>query len=674
MTLLANLAVLVVFALVVRGMLAAREVTWTRLALAVVGGYVLGGGVGVLLLVDITGLPDPAAVAAMEEQFSTEGFAATLVAVSLPFQVIATMAAVVVLELVRPRPVARGGLRPLRPVRAIRRRIAMARRLGQIVRIATRHGLAPALGLRRGEVPTRDPRELARRIRVALEDAGGVFVKLGQLLATRPDLLPPEALAELGQLHAAARPLSSQEVRDAVEASLPDTSLMTSGPAGSRLEAAFAGFDDRPLGSASIAQAHVARLRDGREVVVKVRRPGLEDVVERDLAIMLWLARVAQRRTVWGRTYEVVGLAQDVQQTLRAELDLRNEARHASELAEGLAGQVGLRVPAIVDELTSSRLLVMERLHGTTLAAAPRGRSADEARDLADRLCTSQIRAMLEGERFHGDPHPGNVLLLDDGGLGLIDFGVTGKLDAFERAAMFQLLLAVKLREPTLLYGSLVAVGAIDPATPPDDIERALARWMAAHLVPGLPSADALTELLRLTTSLGIRLPPQASTMFRALATLAGTLEHLSPGYPLVDRIAEEGGHQVGDLLAPRSFGELVQREWAQLGPILRRAPRHLDRVATMLEHGGVTTKVRLFSEPDDVRVVERLVDRAILAVLALGTGALGVLLLGTDAGPHLAGTGIRLVEVLGWAGLFAGLVLLLRVLLEVLRGPARGP
>ncbi len=669
LNLLSNLAVLVVFALAVRGLLGAREVTWTRMALAVVGGYVTGGGVGLLLLVDVNRLADPDAIQAIEGQVA-EAFASW---VSLPFQVIATMAAVVLLELIRPRPAPRRSLRPVRPLRAIRRRVQITVRMAQITRFATRHGLAPALGLRRGQLPTRDPRELSRRIRVALEDAGGVFVKLGQLLATRPDLLPPEALSELGRLHAAARPLTAAEVREAIEFALRESGVQaTEGQGGSLLDAAFAEFDDQPLGSASIAQAHLARLHDGRDVVIKVRRPGLEDLVERDLAIMQWLARLAQRRTTWGMAYGAVGLAEDFEATLRAELDFRNEARQGRDLATTLTQHPDVTAPRIIEELTSQRLLVMERLHGQPLSSVPQDRIGEQARTLADRLCASQISAMLNGERFHGDPHPGNVMVLDDGTLGLIDFGVTGKLDAFERSAMLQMLLAIKLQEPTLLFESLVAVGAIGPATAPDEIERALARWMAAHLVPGLPSADALTELLRLSSSLGIRLPPQASTMFRALATLAGTLELLSPGYPLIEQVAEQGSGQVTQMFAPNSLNELVQREWAQLGPILRRAPRHLDRIATMLEHGGITTKVRLFSDPEDIAVVERLANRGILSLLALGVSALAIMLLGTDTGPNVAGTDIRLVEVLGWTGLFAGLVLLLRVLLDVLRTNAR--
>jgi ubiquinone biosynthesis protein len=318
----------------------------------------------------------------------------------------------------------------------------------------------------------------------------------------------------------------------------------------------------------------------------------------------------------------------------------------------------------------------MDRMAGTPLASLPLAVADADAparRGLADELCASQVEAMLEGRRFHGDPHPGNVLLLDDGGLGLIDFGMTGRLDSFEQASVFQLLLALQLGEPSLLYESLVAVGAIEATRDPGEIERELARFLAANVGDGLPPASALTDLLRLTARLGFRLPPQTSTMFRALATLAGTLEQLSPGYPLIEQVAALGGAQFQRRSSPASVAELVQREWAQLGPLLQRAPRHLDRLATLAEHGRLTARVRLFSDAEDVAVVERLVNRVVLTALSLGLGLLATLLLATDAGPVLAGSDIRLLEAIGWLGLFGSAVLFLRILLEVMRPSPEG-
>jgi ubiquinone biosynthesis protein len=652
MGLLANLLLVVAFAWVVRGLLGATAVTWPRALLAVVVGSALGATVAGLLLLDSL---DVAELTAWEVT------ARELAPVALPFQIVATMLVVVVLELVHAGPAAPRRARwPARPWRALRHGFGVVARAFEVGRILTRHGLAPLLGLRRGEVDARDPATLARHARQALEEAGGMFVKLGQLLVTRPDLLPPAALAELGRLHAAATPLPIEVVRTALTAEL-----------GQPLEAVVASFEDRPLGSASIAQAHRARLLDGREVVVKVQRPGLEQVVARDLTIVRWLARTAERRTAWGRAYGTVGLAEEFAVALRSELDFVLEARHASELARAVESQPRVHVPAIVEELTSRRVLVMEHLAGRTLTDLAEEPAPAVALELADALSASQIEAMLAGARFHGDPHPGNVLLLTDGRLGLIDFGITGKLDAFERASVFQLLVALHLESPTLLVESLVAVGAVQPTQELDELERQLARFLAVHLGPGLPPADALPELLRLTTELGIHLPPQTSVMFRSLATLAGTLERLVPGYPLIERVAALGGAELEERMAPASAREFVTREWAELGPVLRRAPRHLDRLATTIEHGRFTTRVRLFDDPGDVRVLERLVNRAVLTALSLGVGLLAVLLLGTAAGPDLAGSGVRLLEVLGWLGLFGASVLLLRVLLDVLRSEA---
>jgi ubiquinone biosynthesis protein len=650
MGLVGNVVIVLVFARVVRGLLGARELTWPRLLVAVILGSASGASLAAVLLVDVT---DPAALVGQE---LPEGF--TLLA--LPFQVLATMLLVVVLEtlLARPR---REGLRLVRPWRAARRAASVTARGLQVSRILVRHGLGPALGLRRGDVGTRDPEELARRARTALEDAGGTFVKLGQLLASRPDLLPPAAVAELGRLHAGARPLDPAVARRAIEDELAVP-----------LDAVFAAVDWTPLGSASIAQVHAARLHDGREVVIKVRRPGLLQNVERDLAIAVRLARSAERRTVWGASYQVEALARDFAAALRTELDLRVEGHHAAEMHAAALGRADVRAPFVIEEWTTERLLVMERLVGTPLSQAARDHlDPGEAKRLADVLCATQVEAMLRGDRFHGDPHPGNVLLLDDGDLGLIDFGVTGRLDTFERSSVLQMLLALRLGQPSLLFESLVAVGAIPATRDPDEVERQLARFLAT-LGPGLPSATALTDLLRLTVRLGFRLPPQTSTMFRSLATLAGTLEHLSPGYPLIDEVAVLGGAELRERASPASLRELVEREWAQLGPLVQRAPRHLDRLATLLEHGGLSTRVRLFADAADVAVVERLVDRAVLTVTGLGLGLISVLMLAVEAGPELTGTGVGLLEVLGWCGLFGSAVLVLRVLLEVVRAHAR--
>lgn len=642
---LGSVAVVFLFAWVARAFLDARELTWRRLALAALAGIALGDSVAVFLVLDnLSEL----------QNLQVEEIAG----IALPFQLVATMGAIVVLEVLfsRRRERSRRVGFP-RPFRWLRNAAGNVSRAVEVSRILARQGLAPLLGWRGGEVPSRDPVELARRARMAMEEAGGMFVKLGQLLATRPDLVPPEAQAELSRLHSSAAPLD----RPTVERAMADQ-------LGRPIAEVFAEIDWTPLGSASIAQAHQGRLLDGSRVVVKVRRPDLSTVVDRDLAIMRWLARSAARRTEWGRTVGIEALAAEFAETLRGELDFNIESRNLVEMAEAVAEEPMVRVPRVYPELTSDGLLVMEWLDGTPMSKWEPGADVDR-RALADALCRSQVGAMLEGDRFHGDPHPGNILALDDGRLGLIDLGISDRLDAFERAAVFQMLVALRLEQPTLLYESMVSIGAVDPARhDPDEIERAFAQFMSAYLGSGLPPPEAMTDLMQLTGELGLTLPSSTVAMFRALATLTGTLEHLSPGYPIVETVADIGGDELRRRLAPSSAVDYLREEWAQIGPLLERMPRHVDRLATMLEHGRLVTRVRHFSDADDRRFIERVVNRVILTFLSIGTGVVSVMLMGTDAPtPMLLGeTG--LLDVLGWLGLFISVVLLLRVLLAVLR------
>lgn len=641
-----NLAILLVFAWLARSFLGARELTWRRTILATLIGLLLGAiGAAAFLVSDLENFD-------AFDTIRTE-FNALMLLLAVP----ATMAVMVLFEVLFSSGNHRGTRRRFRPFRTLRRWIRMWVRGFQVTRIAAHHGIAPLLGLGRGEASARTPAEIARRTRLSLEEAGGMFVKLGQLLVTRPDLLPPEALAELGLLHADVPPIPEEQVRAVI---FEET--------GRSVEEVFASITWEPLGSASIGQAHAARLVDGREVVVKVRRPGLGEQVNTDLAIVRWLARVAERRTAWGQAYNVRDMASEFSSALRAELVFGTEARHATDMGKVCVDDPLIRVPTIIESLTTDGMLVMEHLLGTPLSkSSVTGVSPEERRNLADALCRSQVGAMLHGQRFHGDPHPGNIMMLDDGTLGLVDFGITGRLDTFERTSVFETLLSMRLEEPALLYDALMTVGAIEAEHDPNEVERALAQFLTSLTGSGLPGPEALTDLLRLTTGLGMRLPPSTTTMFRALATLAGTLETLSPGYPIFEVTAEIGGDEMKERIHPYSMGEFVIKEWAELGPLVRRFPRHVDRIARLAEHGRLTGRVRLFAFPEEVRVVERLLNRVVMTLLTIGLGGISVALLTADGGPVVAGIQVQAFQLLGWATAAFATLLLLRILLGVL-------
>jgi ubiquinone biosynthesis protein len=551
---------------------------------------------------------------------------------------------------------------PMEWRRALRGRLARTRRYSQISRIAIRNGLSPYLrGRRRAELDTPGARdELARSVRRALDEGGVTFVKLGQILSTRPDLLPPELIDELGRLQDQAAPAPWPQVEQVLRADL-----------GGPVEEVFARFDREPLAAASVAQVHAARLRSGGEVVVKVQRPGIRSVVERDLDIVARLARTVEGRTRWGRSIGVRDLATGFADAVREELDFRVEAGNMAAVAaasQGVNGAVGVPVPHT--PLCSERVLVMQRLDGTPLGAAgsviaERGLDRDA---LARSLLAFMLRQILLDGVFHADPHPGNVLVLADGRLGLLDFGSVGRLDTSVRAALQRLLLAMDRADPLAASDALLEVLLRPDEIDQERLERSLGQFMARHLGPGTtPGVRMFSDLFRIVSEYGLSVPPEVAAVFRALATLEGTLDRLAPGFDLVAEARSlAGGYPAAQLeVAPPQ--QAVGEELAMLLPMLRRLPRRVERIASAAEHGRLSVHVRLFADERDRRHLTGMLNQVLLTILAATAGIMAVLLLGTGGGPRVTAT-VSLYQLLGYNLLVVCAILALRVLVLIFR------
>lgn len=585
-----------------------------------------------------------------------------LTTVQLGIALLVAMGFLVLAEAVLPS----GSLRPVTWARALRHRLARARRYLQISRIAARHGLLPYLrGRRRHQADTPAGRAgLARSVRLALEEGGVSFVKLGQLLATRRDLLPTEFVNELSRLHHQVTPAPWPQVEQVLgqELGTPD--------------AVFDKLDARPLAAASIAQVHQARLRSsGSEVVVKVQRPGIRPVVERDLDIVDRMARRLQTRTRWGATIGAVELARGFANALHEELDFRVEARNMAVVAAASAvpgTDTSVRLPAVHSQLCTQRVLVMERLDGLPLDAADPlidTRGLDR-QALARALLGCLLRQIMLGGVFHADPHPGNILLLDDGRLGLLDFGSVGRLDALLRSALQQFLLAIDRGDPAGLYDALLEVMVRPDDVDEQRLQRALGQFMARHLSPGAaPDVELFTDLFRLVASYDLMVPPEVAAVFRALATLEATLGRLAPGFDIVAESRTFAAAQLSGQLQPTSLRQAANDELPTLLPMLRRLPRRADRITNALEHGRLGLGVRLFADPRDRRFLTTLVHQILLAFLGATTGLMAVLLLGSSGGPKLSPT-VSLFQVLGYNLLVVSAVLILRVLVTIFRPP----
>lgn len=365
----------------------------------------------------------------------------------------------------------------------------------------------------------------------------------------------------------------------------------------------FAWIDHAPLAAASIGQVHRARLRCGASVVVKVQRPGIRPVVENDLDI-------------------------------------------------------------------TQRVLVMEHLDGLPLDKADPiiGALGLNPAALARTLLHSLLTQILFDGVFLVDPHPGNLMLLRDGRLALLDFGSVGRLDLRMRDVLRRILLAVEAGDAAFLTDAVIDFTADPDHIDEAGLERALGRFLARHLPPG-GSADAVMfgDLIRLVTQHGVSVPAELAAVFRALATVEGTLARLSPGFDIVTESRGFARSHLHQALTPDALRASAATEMFKLVPLIQRMPRRLDRLSRALEQGTFSTRSRVLADHQDRRYLARLASDALLTVLATATGIVGAILLGHAGGPQLSAD-LSLYELISYGLLLSAGALALRALNSILR------
>jgi ubiquinone biosynthesis protein len=410
------------------------------------------------------------------------------------------------------------------------------RRAGEVATVLARHGLgslADVVDVRKRRRRRRGARGNDQRVhvapvrlRLALEELGPTFMKLGQVLSTRPDIVPPAFEAELSLLQDAAPPVPNAEIVRAIETAL-----------GRPIDDAYATFDPSPLAAASIGQVHAARLATGQEVVVKVRRPGVVDAIALDLALLDRVARVVARQPLLER-YDPVGLAREFRTTIEGELDYVAEGRNAVAVAAAFADSARVHVPAVFWSHTGASVITEERVRGTKiddLDALARGgtdRSA-VARDFAD----AYLSMVFDHRFFHADPHPGNVFVEDDGRIAFVDFGMVGSVDARTATGLGQVLLALVAVDASAMADGLFALGVaggeLDRADFERDLDGLLQRYGSVPLEQ-LRIGPLLNDVMAVVRAHRLRLPSDLALLLKTVMMCEGVAAKLDPGFELV--------------------------------------------------------------------------------------------------------------------------------------------
>jgi predicted unusual protein kinase regulating ubiquinone biosynthesis (AarF/ABC1/UbiB family) len=448
--------------------------------------------------------------------------------------------------------------------------------------------------------------EGAVEFREALEQLGTTFLKLGQLLSSRPDLLPDVYIDELSKLVDEVPPFPFAEVERVVREDVGDAVVQ---------------LDPEPLAAASIAQIHAALLSDGREVVLKVRRPEIVEEVELDLALVRSAVEFLEKRSETAQLLQLRALADELEVHLRAELDFVEEASNTELIAAQLEDYDDLVVPQVIRPYVTERLLTLERVQGRKLDA-DHGLAPERAGQLAADFFRAYIRQVTQAGVYHADPHRGNVLLTDDDRLALLDFGLLGRLDDETRTALALLLLALAHNRSedvaaVLLSLSLTTLDSDEPGFV-HELRRKLPRYHWRPLA-GIRSGEALADLQRICLEYGIRLPPSFALVGKTLSQADSIARTLDPSLDPIALIEQESLElmlaEAESRLEPEQLFSLL---FTQLGS-LSRVPRRIAQIADRLETGTLKVGVEPTGLDDLEHMLRSLANRLGAALIVVG-------------------------------------------------------
>jgi ubiquinone biosynthesis protein len=528
-------------------------------------------------------------------------------------------------------------------------------RISEIFQVAARHGfgyflethrLLPWRG--RPETDGATPSQRGQHLREMLDELGPTFVKFGQLLSMRPDVLPPDIIAELRSLQDDVTPFPFTEAEQVVQAEL-----------GQPIERLFVEFAEEPIAAASIGQVHEALLPNGHRVAVKVQRPGAPRQIEADIALLYQAARLAKERVRALDFIDTRGIVDEFARFIRQELDYRHEARNAAAFRRDFAGHPSVRIPRVYWSYTRQRVLTLEYLEGTQFADLhPEDYSMEERRHLAHLMTEAWMTMIFRNGFFHGDPHPANILVLAGRDqIGLVDFGLAGKLTDADMSTLTRLFIDATNENVEALPKRLAELGVRYPKEREPQFVAELRELFYRYYGASLAEIDQLQvirEAFDLIYSINLKLPTRFLLLDKAIATLAQVGYELYADFNVFEVAKPYARGLMLARFSPRRLAVRAQRESVQLAGIVRETPYQIHDVLQQMrdgqiEVGFVHKGLDEFMHKVDV-AFNRLVVALVVAAGLVGSSVIGIF---AEGGPDVLG--VHVVSAIGF--LLSGLL-----------------
>ncbi len=483
--------------------------------------------------------------------------------------------------------------------------------------------------------------ERGRHLREMLDELGPTFVKFGQLLSTRPDVVPPDIVFELRSLQDDVRPFPFAQIREVVQADL-----------GLTLEQAFLRFDEQPIAAASIGQVHRAMLPNGDEVAVKVQRPNAPRQIESDLALLYQAARMIKERVRALDFIDAHALVDEFARSIRQELDYKLEARHAETFRRNFADSDRVVVPKVYWDYSTVRILTLEYLDGVQLGDLDYGvTSLEERRELAYLVTQTWMEMIFEHGFFHGDPHPANVLVLDGDRIGLVDFGLAGKLTDEDMARLTRLFIDAATENVDALPRRLAELGVRYPKEREEEFATALRDLFYRYFGASICEIDPLQvirEAFGLIYSMNLQLPTRFVLLDKAIATLGAVGVDLYPEFNVFEVAQPYARALMLERFTPARLASRAQKEGRELLGIAHDLPYQIHDVLQEMRDGQIEVGFVHKGLDEFMHKLDVAINRVVVALVVAG-GLLGSSLIGIFAttGPQIFG--VHFLSVIGF-------------------------